>query len=540
MSLLSSVAAPEATPIDAWLARQTDLTAVEQFSRRHDAGGEHLQSRYYRDLVPALPPGPGQQYGFEVDLDACTGCKACVAGCHSLNGLDDGEAWRTVTLLTGGRASPVQQTVTAACHHCVEPACLQGCPVDAYEKDPVTGIVAHLDDQCIGCSYCTLTCPYEVPVYNHDRGIVRKCDMCTGRLAAGEAPACVQACPNGAIAIRVVEVATVVASSATGTLLPGAPPSSITSPTTVYRSERGRADAVGNPLRPVAAPAAAHPPLAMMLVLTQLSVGAFIADLLLRAFTRSGSDLPVFDALVVVAVGTLALAASLLHLGRPQFAYRAVIGLRHSWLSREVVAFGAFTGLAAPYALLLLTGWAPAAVPWSGVAVAVAGLAGIACSVLIYSTTRRSSWRTSSVASKFVCSGAISGLATLVWASSLSRVVGDAPSLPDERACMLLVATLMSVKLLAEASGLRYLVRGGDDEDRRRARLLVGALLPTTQRRFLAGAVGGIVMPVVFLVADPTGPAWLALVVATAALAAIVVGELAERRLFFTAASAPA
>ena len=53
----------------------------------------------------------------------------------------------------------------------------------AYEKDPVTGIVRHLDDQCIGCSYCILKCPYDVPKYSRARGIVRKCDMCHSRLA---------------------------------------------------------------------------------------------------------------------------------------------------------------------------------------------------------------------------------------------------------------------------------------------------------------------------------------------------------------------
>src|SRR5262249_481299 len=152
------------------------------------------------------PPGPGAQYAFEVDLDRCSGCKACVAACHNLNGLDEGESWREVGLVIGGRPRlPILQHVTPACHTCLDPACLNACPVDAYEKDPVTGIVRHLDDQCFGCRYCTLACPYDAPKFHAGKGIVRKCDMCSDRLAVGEAPAGVQACPHEAIVIRGVD-----------------------------------------------------------------------------------------------------------------------------------------------------------------------------------------------------------------------------------------------------------------------------------------------------------------------------------------------
>jgi len=74
------------------LLEQTDLTAVERFAQFHDDAQAPLQGRYYSALIPATPPGPGQQYGFEVDLDRCSGCKACVSACHSMNGLDEGEA----------------------------------------------------------------------------------------------------------------------------------------------------------------------------------------------------------------------------------------------------------------------------------------------------------------------------------------------------------------------------------------------------------------------------------------------------------------
>lgn len=407
MTLLSSVGAVEESPVDRWLAEQADLSAVERFSQRHDAHVGPVQERYYRDLMPAAPPAEGQQYAFAVDLDTCTGCKACVVACHSLNGLDDGEAFRRVSRISGTRNDkPFQQTVTAACHHCVDPACMNGCPVDAYEKDPVTGIVKHLDDQCIGCSYCTLTCPYEVPAMNKRLGIVRKCDMCSDRLAEGEAPACVQSCPNEAISITIVDVKAIIAATqGDATLVPGAPPSRITSPTTTYRTAKGEAVAP----RTHDGRAHSHPPLAIMLVLTQLAVGAFVLQL-----ARGGSS-PV-DATVSLAVASLALGASVLHLGRPLYAYRAVIGLRHSWLSREIVAFGGFMGLAVPYAG---TVWAGMPVTPLGVAAAAVGVFGVVCSILIYASTRRAGWTYPRVTLRFVGGGLLAGAATLGWVDAI-------------------------------------------------------------------------------------------------------------------------
>ena len=187
--------------IDAFIEDQQHLTAVECFSLQHESDELTLPAHRYRDLLPAAPPAPGEQYAFEVELDKCSGCKACVTACHSLNGLDDNETWREVGLLipkpqrrgwdgrlgatsaaglrlndqSGTRGTrPSMQHVTTACHHCVDPACLNGCPVLAYEKDSVTGIVRHLDDQCIGCQYCVLKCPYDVPKFSPSRGIVRK------------------------------------------------------------------------------------------------------------------------------------------------------------------------------------------------------------------------------------------------------------------------------------------------------------------------------------------------------------------------------
>ncbi|HET6794919.1 MAG TPA: DmsC/YnfH family molybdoenzyme membrane anchor subunit, partial [Acidimicrobiales bacterium] len=429
---------PAGEGADSYLADQADLTAVERFSVRADAHVHTPGARpdIYRDLIPAGPPGAGRQLAFEVDLDACTGCKACVAACHRLNGLDDGEAWRTTTLVRSavpGLAG--RQTVTAACHHCADPACMKGCPVDAYDKDPVTGIVVHLDDQCIGCSYCTLTCPYEVPVFNPTLGIVRKCDMCHGRLAAGEAPACVQGCPNDAITIGVVDLAEARAAAGAGGRLPGAPTSALTAPTTRYRTARagdggaGRWAAV-SPRRP----AHGHPPLAVMLVLTQSSLGALLAAVTMSAVGADRSAVVVTTGTAVVAAGA-GMAASLAHLGRPLHAWRAVIGLRHSWLSREVAAFGAYLPALAAFTGLVVLGspFGPVVTAGAGALAAGAGVAGVACSVMIYVVTGRRPWTLRHVASAFGLTAVAGGLASALVAlaaAGVIRRVGAGPGSP--------------------------------------------------------------------------------------------------------------
>ncbi len=556
------------TPIDHYLRQQQTLTAVERFSQRHDADALPAQARYYRDLIPLDRPGPGEQFAFAVDLDSCTGCKACVTACHSLNGLDDDESFRSVGLLTGERVmhdartswiEPWQQTVTTACHHCVDPACLNGCPVDAYEKDPVTGIVRHLDDQCIGCSYCTLTCPYEVPRYNASRGIVRKCDLCSDRLAVGEAPACVQACPTEAISVEVIDIAAAAAAvtqSPDMSLVPSAPPSVLTKPTTVYRST--------TPL-PVTAipadhhslrPAHAHTPLAVMLVLTQVSVGAFVADLLLRQIVSESlaTTIRPFAAVGALLTGMLALGASVLHLGRPQYAWRAVIGLRHSWLSREIVAFSLFAAAATLYAGAVWRSLPGPAVSALGAAVVVMGAAGVLCSAMIYAVTGRRWWRLGLTAPKFVLSAATTGpvlallLAVVALACSPSRDAAiSGGALRSAAPLLVAVVAATLVKLALEATVLLHLRDASATDERRTATLLTDDLRTLSGRRIVAGVAGGILLPAVLgLVwvapesSSPSAPlvAW-SLVLLVAMLAATIAGELAERRTFFSAVSAP-
>lgn len=536
------------------LSDQQDLSAVEHFSIRHEANDLPAQAKYYRSLIPATPPGPGQQYAFDVDLDRCSGCKACVAACHSLNGLDQNETWRDVGMLIGGTTSnPVMQHVTTACHHCVEPACLNACPVDAYEKDVVTGIVKHLDDQCFGCQYCTLACPYDVPKYHAAKGIVRKCDMCSSRLAVGEAPACVQSCPHEAISIRIIDRQQVIDDSEAALFLPAAPDPQITLPTTTYRTKR----VFPRNLLPVDyhSVSAQHPhwPLIIMLVLTQLSVGAFMSALWLERWLAADivEGIRPLHSLTALVFGLLALAASTLHLGRPQYAFRAIVGLRHSWLSREIVAFGVFAKLAVLYAVgnWLAPEWLTSTQLWRaglGWSVGLSGLIGVGCSIMIYAVTQRPLWGLIATTVRFSLTSGLLGLAAL-WLTTFFLSVGGSEfaaqvmSASGERICQALV-WLSTAKLLFEASLFRHLLTRQMTPLRRSARLMLEPFRKVTIARFICGVIGGIVMPL-FLQgligsgqAEQTG---LQLTVMTLLFVACLVGELLERFLFFGAVAAP-
>lgn len=455
------------------LQDQQSLTAVDRFSQKHQDAGEPLKAKYYRDLIPLERPAAGEQYAFQVDLEACSACKACVSACHSLNGLEVYESWRDIGSLLGGtQEEPLQRTVTTACHHCADPACADGCPVLAYEKDAETGIVRHLDDQCIGCRYCEMKCPYGVPKYSVRLGIVRKCDMCYGRLIADEAPACVQACPSEAIAIKVVKTAVV---ATAGPIVPGAFDSSYTRPTTKYTGW----DA-GEELHPAEdrnwKPGHAHLPLVFMLVLTQAAVGVSGAALLTGSLAlRLGA----------VALGAVGLACSVLHLGQPLKAWRAFLGWRKSWLSREILVFGPWFSALLAFAV---TGFSSV-----GIAALVMGLVGVFCSVMVYVDTRREFWSLPRTSGRFfgtvlLCAAAAFGFPWVLLA--------------------------VSVKLVAELHSMR---------ERGSGWLMSKPLKPITEMRFfLLG--GGLAC----LMISP----WLA-------LAVLLGGEFLERALYFRAVIEP-
>ena len=520
--MTESPAEKSRTLSDELLAEQRLLTAVTRFAQKHDAAELPLQSRYYGDLLPRAVPVEGEQYAFEVDLDKCSGCKACVAACHSLNGLESGESWRSVGLLVSDEAvAPFQQTVTTACHHCVDPACLNGCPALAYEKDPVTGIVRHLDDQCIGCQYCVLKCPYEVPRYSSRLGIVRKCDMCAPRLSVGEAPACVQSCPSAAIRITVVDREAVRSehTSSENSFLPASPEPGYTIPTTRFVSAKGFPGNVRAADADAVAPAPPHWALVWMLVLTQAGIGGIWFETLSQIAGARSSTASGFLSGALVTAG---LIASIFHLGRPLQAWRAIMGVRRSWLSREIVAFNAlFMSVLLFLAAMVL----PDSVFGDRVTAvlvfcSLTGAAALFCSMMVYVDTPRVFWNAAHTVPRF--------LGTTLLLGGAVALLFD-PATPA--ACGIIASTCIA-KLALELSLLRHLTNAKQTALKRSAKLHVEALARPAVFRFVTlGAAAG--LSLLAFVKEPAG--WAAPVL----FALLFASELTERYLFFRAVAQP-
>jgi formate dehydrogenase iron-sulfur subunit len=501
---------------DGTFVRAMDRSSASGVSSFDDSATVRQGTRAkLRARMPDRRPGPGEQYRFHIDMDACIGCKCCVVACNEQNGNPSDVQWRRVAELEGGRFPRVRRAYASmGCNHCADPTCLAGCPTDAYTKDAATGIVRHSAETCIGCQYCTWTCSYGVPQFNAERGVVGKCDMCHGRLAEGREPACVSACPEGAIGIEIVNLAEWRAMAARAgegpaTETPAGDGSLSTSRATLPNL------ALTN-LRPTDAlvfePGEPHWPLVCMTVLTQMSVGLTLAALIAVAAGGSGTDA---SSATAVALGALAvgLAASTLHLGRPVYALRAVRMWRRSWLSREVLLFGLFGPLLGVFAALDWLQLSSAAA--AGLAASAVGLAGVLASARIYHVTSRPLWNGIQTDLQFFM--------TTILLGTLGAVATGLVPVGIWPAAAIGVAAVQALILIV----FLHLIGTSETRELRGAEELLSTVLrwPAAARVLLL-ATGGIVLP---LLAEGVG-------LLAAALGLVVVSELLGRYLFFTAA----
>ncbi len=157
---------------------------------------------------------PAGAVGMLYDATRCIGCKACMVKCKEANELPPdpggkmGAIYDAPDDLTGYTKNVIKlyregdkiSYMKAQCMHCVDPACVSVCMIGAFRKDK-QGIVSYDPGMCVGCRYCMMACPFNVPKYQWDVAFPKivKCEMCRHRLAEGKLPACVEACPREAV-----------------------------------------------------------------------------------------------------------------------------------------------------------------------------------------------------------------------------------------------------------------------------------------------------------------------------------------------------
>jgi Fe-S-cluster-containing dehydrogenase component len=142
---------------------------------------------------------------FLFDATRCIDCRACMVACSVENKIemDKTRIWVAGIGLKGEYPNLVRASMVYHCMHCSAPDCLSACPVGAYTKRE-DGPVVYDPKKCIGCRYCMNACPFGVPHFDYDKGLVDgafidKCSFCTQRIDVGLEPACVATCPTDAL-----------------------------------------------------------------------------------------------------------------------------------------------------------------------------------------------------------------------------------------------------------------------------------------------------------------------------------------------------
>ena len=163
--------------------------------------------------------GYPESHGVLFDNTRCIGCRKCEEGCNKVNQLPQpDQPFSDLSLLESKRRTtskaytvvnryddagrgkgPLYRKIQ--CNHCLEPACASVCFVSAFKKTD-TGAVTYDASVCVGCRYCIIACPFEIPAYEYDNPFspkVMKCTMCFPRISKGLLPGCVEACPTEAL-----------------------------------------------------------------------------------------------------------------------------------------------------------------------------------------------------------------------------------------------------------------------------------------------------------------------------------------------------
>ncbi|MGE0089385.1 MAG: DmsC/YnfH family molybdoenzyme membrane anchor subunit [Bacteroidales bacterium] len=278
---------------------------------------------------------------FTFDQNKCVGCHACVIACMNENGFQIPEQWRNIhkSNETHFPSLPLFY-LSLACNHCEDAPCLKNCPALAYSRDEKTGAIIHHPEKCMGCKYCTWACPFDAPKFNPITNIIEKCNFCNHRINENLKPACANLCPVGALDFINEDFSR--------------EESAINSPVPVN---------VGSNIKIIKLRTKDGPEMDLSLFSEQSShvniktkkkitaynewplivftlISASLAGLFFSGITTTFSvDNKVFILLSLV----LAAILSMLHLGKKERAWRSIINIKNSWLSKEIAFFVLFS-----------------------------------------------------------------------------------------------------------------------------------------------------------------------------------------------------
>lgn len=323
---------------------------------------------------------------FVFNANTCTGCGACRVACTIENNLAPDVSWRRIeTFNPQHRAIAPVFHLSLACNHCATAACMNACPALAYRRDAPTGAVLLDSSLCIGCGYCSWACPYDAPVFDETAGVMTKCTWCADRLRAGLKPACASHCPTGALdyadvapAARVTTMVGVARTELQPSLhvIPLEPGRMQPQMSAATSFDDGGTDNSQFPA-PNSQTAGATPDISLRREwpLAIFTFGAAVLVALVTGAAAGAYRLPSW-AFVIAAAAVMSIAGA--HLGRKFRAWRAVLNVRRSWLSREIVVLSLFVALAS---LWLVFAPQNAVLGWAAV---LAGFAGLVCADSVY------------------------------------------------------------------------------------------------------------------------------------------------------------
>ncbi|HLP73322.1 MAG TPA: 4Fe-4S dicluster domain-containing protein [Bacteroidales bacterium] len=271
--------------------------------------------------------------GFIFDSGKCVRCNACSAACFLENGW--AKTRQAYTWNEEARPGLPVFNLSLACNHCENPTCLQACPAKCYTHDGSTGAILLNQENCLGCKYCAWNCPYKAPRFNRQKRIMEKCNLCYSAVAEGDMPSCVNACPTGALAF-------------------GGLPSENNVPEWFHVKKLNPrisfADGPDRKIRTV--PENKFEPVPGKKASmrwkdsdTSLAVFTFLVTILVSVVSATLLKGKFPGKFIVISLSMAAALVSLIHLGKPLRAWKSVLNIRSSPLSREILIFIVFSVL---------------------------------------------------------------------------------------------------------------------------------------------------------------------------------------------------